>query len=46
MDSIPTGSTQSWIIVAAVAASPVILLFLADAIEWVRRRIARHRVAR
>ena len=32
MDSLPTGSTQSWLIVAAVAFSPVIVLFLADAI--------------
>jgi hypothetical protein len=34
MDSLPTGSTQSWLIVAAVAFSPVIILFLADAIGW------------
>jgi hypothetical protein len=34
MDSLPTGSTQSWLIVAAVAFSPVIVLFLADAIGW------------
>jgi membrane protein implicated in regulation of membrane protease activity len=34
MDSLPTGTTQSWVIVAAVAFSPVIILFLADAIGW------------
>jgi hypothetical protein len=34
MDSLPTGLTQSWLIVAAVAFSPVIVLFLADAIGW------------
>ena len=30
MDSLPTGSRQSWLIVAAVALSPIIILFLAD----------------
>jgi hypothetical protein len=34
MDSLPTGSTQSWLIVAAFALSPVIILFLADAVGW------------
>jgi hypothetical protein len=34
MDSLPTGSSQSWLIVAAVAFSPVIILFLADAVGW------------
>jgi len=38
MDSLPTGSTQSWLIVAAVAFSPVIVLFLADAIGWLVRQ--------
>ena len=38
MDSLPTGSTQSWLIVAAVAFSPVIVLFLADAIAWLIRQ--------
>ena len=37
MDSLPTGSTQSWRIVA-VAFSPVIVLFLADAIGWLIRQ--------
>jgi hypothetical protein len=43
MDSLRTGSTQSWFIVAAVAFSPVIVLFLADAIGWLirRRRVER-----
>ena len=38
MDSLPTGSTQSWLIVAAVAFSPVIVLFLAEAIGWLIRQ--------
>jgi hypothetical protein len=38
MDSLPTGSTQSWFIVAAVAFSPVIVLCLADAIGWLMRQ--------
>jgi hypothetical protein len=38
MDSLPTGSTQSWLIVAAVAFSPVIVLFLVDAIGWLTRQ--------
>jgi hypothetical protein len=38
MDSLPTGSTQSWLIVAAVAFSPVIVLLLADAIGWLIRQ--------
>ena len=38
MDSLPTGSTQSWLIVAAVAFSPVIVLCLADAIGWLIRQ--------
>jgi hypothetical protein len=38
MDSLPTGTTHSLFLVLAAALSPVILLFLADAIERVRRR--------
>ena len=38
MDSLPTGSTQSWLIVAAVAFSPAIVLFLADAVGWFIRQ--------
>jgi hypothetical protein len=30
MDSLPAGSMQSWLIVATVALSPIIILFLAD----------------
>ena len=41
MESLPTGSTQSWLIVAAVAFSPVIVLFLADAIGWLIRQAGR-----
>ena len=37
MDSLPTGY-ESWLIVAAVAFSPVIVLFLADAIGWLIRQ--------
>jgi hypothetical protein len=37
MDSVPTESTQSWIVLVTVAVSPVILLRLADTIEPVRR---------
>jgi hypothetical protein len=37
MDSLPTGSTQSWLIVA-VALSPTIVLFLADTIGRVLRQ--------
>ena len=38
MDSLPTGSTQSWLIVAAVAFSPAIVLCLTDAIGWLIRQ--------
>jgi hypothetical protein len=38
MDSLPTGSTQSWLIVAAVAFSPVIVLSVADAVRWLIRQ--------
>jgi hypothetical protein len=37
MDSLQMGSTQSLLIVVAVAFSPVIVLFLADAIGWLFR---------
>ena len=37
MDSLPTASTQSWFM-AAVAFSPVMVLFLADAIGWLFRQ--------
>ena len=37
MDSLPTGATQSWVVVAAVGLSPLFMLFLADAIGWVLR---------
>jgi hypothetical protein len=30
MDSLPTGAARSWVIVAPIAFSPVIILFLAD----------------
>jgi len=32
MDSLPTGSMQSWFIVAAASVSPIVILLLADAI--------------
>jgi hypothetical protein len=38
MDSLPTGSTQSWLIVVAVAFSPVIVLSFADAVRWLIRQ--------
>jgi hypothetical protein len=38
MDSLPTDSTQSWLTVAAVAFSPAIVLFLADAVGWLIRQ--------
>jgi hypothetical protein len=37
MDSLPTGSTQSWVVVATVGLSPFLMLFLADAIGRVLR---------
>jgi len=39
MDSLPTGSPQSLLIVASLAFSPVIALSLADAVEWLIRRV-------
>ena len=38
MDSLPTGSTQSWLIVTAIAFSPVIVLVLADPVGWLFRQ--------
>jgi len=38
MDSLPTGSTQSWLIVATVAFSPAIALFFGDAVRWLIRQ--------
>src|SRR6266480_6349901 len=38
MDSFPTGSMQSWLIVTTVALSPIIILFLADTIGRVHRQ--------
>jgi hypothetical protein len=32
MDSLPTGSVQSWVIVASASLSPILILFLADVI--------------
>jgi hypothetical protein len=38
MDSLPTGSMQSWLIVGTVALSPMIILVLADTIDRIFRR--------
>ena len=38
MDSLPTGTTQSWIIVIAIALSPTAVLLLSDLIGRVLRR--------
>ena len=43
MDSLPTGATQSWFIVAAVGLSPILVFFVADVIGWVLRRRWRKR---
>jgi hypothetical protein len=32
MDSLPTGSIQSWLVVASASLSPMIILLLADGI--------------
>jgi hypothetical protein len=37
MDSLPTGSMQSWVIVASASLGPMIILFLTDAIGRVFR---------
>jgi len=38
MDSLPTGTTQSWIIVIAVALSPTAVLLFSDLVGRVLRR--------
>jgi hypothetical protein len=38
MDSLPTGSMQSWLIVATIALSPIIILVLADTIGRIFRQ--------
>ena len=38
MDSLPTGTTQSWIIVIALALSPTAVLLLSDLVGRVLRR--------
>jgi hypothetical protein len=38
MDSLPTGATQSWLIVAAVGLSPMLVFFLARVIRQFLRR--------
>jgi hypothetical protein len=45
MDSLPTAATQSLLLMLVAALSPVIFLFLADAIGRVRLRKARVRPA-
>jgi len=37
MDSLPTGASQSWLIVAAVGLSPMLVFFIADTIGRVLR---------
>jgi len=43
MDSLQTGATQSWLIVAAVGLSPILIFFIADIIGWVLRGKSRER---
>jgi hypothetical protein len=43
MDSLPTGSIYSWLIVGAIAISPIVALFGADIIGRFRRRKAQAR---
>jgi hypothetical protein len=38
MDSLPTGLIQSWLIVATLGVSPILVLFLADTIGRVLRQ--------
>ena len=38
MDSLPTGTTQSWIIVMAIVLSPTAVLLLSDLVGRVLRR--------
>jgi hypothetical protein len=46
MDSLPTGSIQCWLIVAAVALSPTLVFFVAQVIVEVLRRKWRERQPR
>jgi len=43
MDSLPTGSMQSWLIVAAVALTPLLAFVAAEVIGRVLRRKWRER---
>jgi hypothetical protein len=38
MDSLPTGSIQSWLIVAAIGLTPILVFVVAGVIGWVLRR--------
>jgi hypothetical protein len=38
MNSLPTGSMQSWLILATIALSPIIILVLADTIGRIFRQ--------
>ena len=38
MDSLPTGSMQSWVIVASASVSPMVILFVVDAIGRLFRK--------
>ena len=38
MNSLPTGTTQSWIIVAALGLSPMVAFFIAEVVGRVLRR--------
>ena len=38
MDSLPTGTTQSWIMVAALGLSPMVAFFIAEVVGRVLRR--------
>ena len=39
MNSLPTGSMQSWLILATIALSPIIILVLADTISRIFRQV-------
>jgi hypothetical protein len=43
MDSLPTGSIYSWLIVATIAISPIVALFGVDVIRRFCRRNVRDR---
>ena len=43
MDSLPTGTMQSWLIVAAIGLSPMLLLFIAEAVRLLLHRKRRER---